>query len=349
MVTMAKKDKRTLLNSWRLLVFLLITAIAVGVGYYLKSAANPGTESKQFAGQPPLALDFYASNPHTSLSLRLFIHNSDSETVSVQAEIPNGGPGYVLMLSSIPDQESELHHLTPPTDAARRSKISSPYDSYYEYVIKRNAAIPGSTTESYSSYTLVEIAFYFASSKVIDNTNAASYGHLPSIDTLYQALPFQDNYPCIVGELNTFADVSHIYIDPYGYICRPGYNNSYNDKYAFYPAQVSIFYPAQVSTAEILTGVAPIFKTEEVNYINPSGNLDGNSYVWQSNLNLEPIFEVTDQDAVQAENNDAFLAGIAFGVAGGAAIGVVQEVPKRRRKSDSKPGQQNGDLPLPEP
>ena len=329
---MAKKDKRTLFDSWRLLLFLLITAIAASIGYHLKSAANPGIESKQFAGQPPLALDFYASNSDASVSLKLFIHSSNSETVSVQAKIPNGGPGYVLMLSSIPDKMGYLHHLMPPTDTAESPQITSPYDGYYEYVINRNPNIVDSETESYTSYTLVDATFYFASSKIIENTNAASYGHLPSVDALYQALPFQDNYPCIVGELKAFANVSQIYIDPYGFICKPGYNNSYNDKYADYPAQISVFYPAQVSTAEILTGVALIFKTEEVNYINPSGNLDGDDFVWQSNSNLEPIFEVTDQDAVQDESNDAFLAGIAFAVAAGAAIALVQAVPKRKRK-----------------
>lgn len=333
---MGKTDKRTLFNSWRLLAFLLITAIAASIGYGLKLAANPGVEAKQFAAQPPLALDFYASNADTSLSLHLFIYNSDSETVSLRAIIPNGGPGYVLMLSSIPDQKGVLHRLTPLADAARRAQITAPYDNYYEYVITRTVRIPDSITEGYKSYTSVDVSFHFASSKVIEGTHAASYGHLPSIDALYQALPFQDNYPCIVGELGASADVSHIYVDPYGFICRPGYDNSYNDKYAYYPAQISIFYPAQVATAEVLTKVASIFKTGEVNYISPSGNLDGDSFVWQSNSNLEPIFEVTDQDAVQAENNDAFLAGIAFAVAGGAAIAAVQEVPKRRRKPDSR-------------
>jgi hypothetical protein len=331
---MAKKDKRILFDSWRLLLFLLIAVIAASIGYYLKSAANPGVESKQFAGQSPLALDFYASNPDASVSLQLFIDNSDSETLYVAAKIPNGGPGYVLMLASIPDQFGYLHHLTPPTDRALSTQISWPYDSYYEYVIKRTTLIPDSSYESYNNYTLVNIPFYFASGKVIENTNAASYGHLPSIDSLYQALPFQDTYPCIVGKLDASADVSQIYIDPHGPICQPGDDNSYNWSNTFEDphAQAAFFYPAQVSTAEILTGVAATFKTEEVNYINPSGNIDGDSFVWQSNSNLEPIFEVTNQDAVQDESNDAFLAGIAFAVAAGAAIAAVQAVPKRKRK-----------------
>lgn len=325
---MAKKAERTLFKGWRPLAFLLIAAVAISFGLHLKSAANPGTESKQFASQPPLALDFYVSNTDMSLSVQLFIYQmkrSDSESVFVQAQIPNGETGYILMLSSMPDQDGQLHRLTPSPDAAILGHISQPYDSYYANVIKFSNA---TLTQPENNFSIETASF--KSSKIIESTNASSYGHLPSIDALYQALPYQDIFPCILGELNASGDVSDMIIDPVGDSCVPDRKNS------------GAFYPARVSVAEILTGIAPIIKTEEVNYINPSGNIDGDSYVWQSDSDLEPIFEVTDQDAIQAESDDAFLAGVAFGVVGGAALAAVQELPgalnvrRRSRKPNSQ-------------
>jgi hypothetical protein len=195
-------------------------------------------------------------------------------------------------------------------------KLAKPYNGYFFTEVKVSRATALQVADNFS----VE-GIFFRSSKVVEATNASSYGHLPSVDALNVALAYQDSYPYVLGELNASGNVSHIVVDPSG----------------LYPANSKdneVFYPAQVSAAEILTGAAPMFKTEQVDYINPSGNITGNNYVWQdSNTELEPIFEVTDQNRVQAESDDAFLAGIAFGVAGGAAIAVLQEVHRRRRKS----------------
>lgn len=320
---MAKDNRWIKFESWRLPVFILITAATASLGFYLKSAADPGAESKQFASQAPLTLDFYVSNPDMSLSIQLFIYQMNhSDKVSVFVQVPNNDNGDILALSSLPDQGGQLHRLTPPKEAPYVAHIGQPYISYYANVLKNASAVPQQIENNFS----VE-EFDFTTSKVIDNTDSSSYGHLPSINALYDAIPYQDEAPCILSNVNSAGRISKIYIDPYGTVCLhvPGRGI----EGAFFPT-------TQVSTAEVLTGIAPEFKTEEVNYINPPGDIDGGDYVWESASSLEPIFELTNQDAIQAESNNGFMAGIAFGVAGGAAVAVVQEIPRRKRKSTSR-------------
>ena len=291
-------------DSLRFYIIVLITAVAAGIGFCFKSAADPGTESKQFAGHTPLDLNFYVSNPDITLKVQLFIYqrkHSDLEYVFVQAEIPNNETGYILTLSSMPDTAGQLHRLTPAPDSGISTHIGRPYDSYYANVFKYSNSIETEIENNFS----VEV-FDFRTSKVIENTNASSYGHLPSVNSLYTALPYQDIEPCILSNLNASGKLSHVYIDPYGASCFYGTKGA--------------FYPTKVSTAEILSGMGQKFKTEEVNYINPPGNIDGDSYTWEGSSALEPIFKLTDQDAVQAESDNAFMAGIAFGVAGGRQL-----------------------------
>ena len=317
-VAMAEKNRRISSDNWRLPVLVLITAAAAGLGFHLKSAADPGTESKQFASKPPLDLDFYVSNPHMSLSLQLFIRQgkrSDVAEVFVEATVPDHETGEILTLSNIPDGEGQLHRLTPAPDA-NRGHISRPYNGYYGNVLRKVETI---SSEIENNFAIEQ--FNFTIAKVTESTDASFYGHLPSVNSLYEAVVYQDVAPCIAGEFNSSGKLSHIVIDPYGTECLFG--PDYDVK--------GMYYPIKVSTAEILPEVGPEFKTDEVNYINPPGNIDGDSYVWQSNSTLEPIFKLTDQDAVQTESDNGFLAGIFFGVAGGAAIAVVQEAKKRSR------------------
>lgn len=95
---------------------------------------------------------------------------------------------------------------------------------------------------------------------------------------------------------------------------------------------------------EVIDNMVPALKNEQIDYTIPS--VDSGSdidYIWHSNgiSGLEPIFKATNLDAVDSQNQAAFISGIAFGVAGAAAIAVVQELPKdpshkRRRKSPSQ-------------
>lgn len=317
---MVKINKLIKSNNLRFYIIVLIAAATTSFGFHLKSAADPGAESKQFASKPPLDLNFYVSNPHMSLSIQLFIYqmkHSDLVDVFVQATVPNNETGDILTLSDVADGEGQLHRLTPPPDI-NRGHIGQPYDSYYANILKNVETIPAQIENNFS----VE-EFDFRTSKVIESTNASTYGHLPSINALYEAIPYQDIDPCIVSTLNSSGKLSHIIIDPYGTECLFG-------------KLKGAFYPTKASTAQILTGIAPEFKTKEVNYINPPGNIYGDNYVWESNSPLEPIFQLTDQDAIKGESNNDFLAGIFFAVAGGAAIAIVQEFKIRRRKPTSK-------------
>jgi hypothetical protein len=324
---MAEKDEQTQFNGLQFLMLLLITVVAVGIGIHFKSAADPGTESKQFASQPPLTLDFYVSNPDISLKVQIYIYqmkDADKETVTAQAKIPRGETGSILMLSSLPQEGGQTPRLTPPPPSdvtnASADMNQKPYDSYYY------TEVPLPNGQGTAANGFSDLVAYFKSSKTTENTNASSYGHLPSVDALGRDISYQtlNPYVLILGERNASGKLSHIVVGPYA-----DYVPSYN-------ANSGVFYPTNTSVAETLTGVAATLQKEQIDYISPSGNILGHNYVWQSVADLEPIFKVTNQDAIQEENNDAFLAGIAIGVAGGAAIAVIQAVPKRRRKPDPK-------------
>jgi hypothetical protein len=63
--------------------------------------------------------------------------------------------------------------------------------------------------------------------------------------------------------------------------------------------------------------------------MTPPGQINGANYSWRASDNsLEPIFQFTNPDAVDAQSNDAFLSGIFFGIAGAAAIALLQELPE---------------------
>jgi hypothetical protein len=247
----------------------------------------------------------------------------------VQAASPNGGTGSILMLSSIPQYHSRTPRLTPPPPNEVKNAFpqinQKPYNRYYFTEVQLPKGGYVSTFANGGSIIVAD----FQTSKVIEGTNASSYGHLPSVNALGYAIQYQtlNPYILILGENNASGHLAHIIVGPYNDNPPPREVNGNS----------GIFYPARSSVTEVLTGVATILKTEQVDYISPSGNMVGDNYRWQGSGDLEPIFKVTNQDAVQTESNNAFLAGIAFGVAGGAAIAVIQEVPKRKRKSDPRP------------
>jgi hypothetical protein len=68
-------------------------------------------------------------------------------------------------------------------------------------------------------------------------------------------------------------------------------------------------------------------RDEQVVYSIPSADVNGDiDYEWHSVG--EPTFKATDPDAIDSQNQAAFISGIAFGVAASAALAFVGELPK---------------------
>jgi hypothetical protein len=95
--------------------------------------------------------------------------------------------------------------------------------------------------------------------------------------------------------------------------------------------------PQKISYTEFLNYINLGLRNEQIQYMNPAADSSGgstpysaDSYIWRSNsiFGLEPIFKSTNPETIDSQNQDAFVSGIAFGVAGAAAIAVVQELPE---------------------
>jgi uncharacterized membrane protein len=165
---------------------------------------------------------------------------------------------------------------------------------------------------------------FFGPIPIIYQDNGSAFGHLPSIasdDPLGRLAPvLAAEYDRKTGELRNVVAISS-------------------------PASAEI--PAgdrskalgtpvlNISYTEVIESIAPALNNEPIDYsIPPVDNSSDIDYRWHSNgvSGLDPIFKATDPNAVNFQNQAAFISGIAFGVAGAAAIAIVQELPKERKR-----------------
>jgi hypothetical protein len=71
-----------------------------------------------------------------------------------------------------------------------------------------------------------------------------------------------------------------------------------------------------------------------VDSVSPTnGSLQGTSYDWTGGQSMEPTLTASDPAANQSRADDQFLAGVAFAVAAAAVIALVQELPRKLRRS----------------
>jgi hypothetical protein len=84
------------------------------------------------------------------------------------------------------------------------------------------------------------------------------------------------------------------------------------------------------SVTEEIEDIVSVLSNDQIDYMNPPTTASASNYQWNFTgcCSLEPVFKMTDPTATDCQNKNAFVSGIAFGVAGAAAIAVVQELPK---------------------
>jgi hypothetical protein len=94
----------------------------------------------------------------------------------------------------------------------------------------------------------------------------------------------------------------------------------------------------QASYTESVQQIVPALSNTQSAYMSPSDDGSNDSdYEWQANGvdGVQPTFKAVDLDAADSQSEAAFYSGIAFGVAGSAAIALIQEIPAERRKRKS--------------
>jgi len=84
--------------------------------------------------------------------------------------------------------------------------------------------------------------------------------------------------------------------------------------------------PAITSTEEIL-GLEQELQNDQIDSAVPTGTAVQGGYSWQGSGSMAPYLTATNPDAVAEESTWDFRSGIAFGVAVGAGVAFVQELP----------------------
>jgi hypothetical protein len=367
----ASADKRPRFTSkhWRLIVLLAILLIAVRSGFYFKSHANPGTEPSKFGTQPSQFLDIYDTNTNDHVSVSVFLYQGGSLS-GVFADVPklqrqgftyftedasitvtparSHRPGTVMMTSSTQPANS-------PAESLAGSGPAFPLKSYGPSEKSRRFA----TTIIHAQPFVIPVHLYrtgdswfgdvfFNSIPIIFRDNGTTYGNLPSVGALGSAFAAVGSR--LEAEYRQYQlEKVFLRIDAgAGLGLKPLKGPSIPP--GFHAKQFGI--PVDtISYTEVLDNLAPLFRNEQVDYMDPNViNGGAINYAWRGKGGLEPVFKITDLNVADSQSQAAFTSGIAFGVAGAAAIALVQELPKelagpsrwprlkRRRKSSPQNG-----------
>jgi hypothetical protein len=98
----------------------------------------------------------------------------------------------------------------------------------------------------------------------------------------------------------------------------------------------------EITSTEKIVGLGQALRDDQIDSAVPTGTVQQDGYSWQSNGSLAPYLTATDPNAVAEESTWDFRSGIAFGIAVGAGVALVQELPdailptQRRRQRSPK-------------
>jgi hypothetical protein len=357
----SEQDKQSiilkLLKGWRALAFLLIVLIVGHYAFQYKALSDPGSESKQFVDHAPQEIDVFVSNPKVSIKVDAYEFpqadaNPFIQALSAPQSLSAPQVDHVTVWVYAPSSVKNVtvlmlaNRLRPGLTGSKISRLEtvppqffSPLlsppaqqtiDGYFamEFRLRGDISEPGGVPTDIGYYPINDL----------EQTHAYLYGHLPAIGTVDLSVGYSSTYPTVLAE--RYNNASHlirdIVLDPSAYETPFG-------------GPADLFWtPAKLSITEKQSDLAATITHQSIGYMSPAGQAIGPDYVWQGSTYLEPAFQTINGDALQSENNYAFLSGILFGVAGAAAIAFVQEIPetfdrpvwwsrrKRKRRSFSQ-------------
>jgi hypothetical protein len=333
------------LRHWRPLMVLIILLISAGIGFYYKSYADPGHEGMTFASKPPQRLDIYVSDPRVSVQATLDIactsgnSNSTSCTspfaqtyayLDLAFKAPRGaGHAEILVISNLTGGDYDFNAVprrygTLDNRSVLRGHIYETRNTlgYLKMIHLGDRGIADLQIKADESFRIPN---------VLQEVKGVIYGHLPALGsqetTGYPSDPLilTENQPGSRYLTNLIYNPAPLHVD-HGVQPPPNLVSSYAPLHG---GNLTLFWrPKDFSVAEVLENVTPTFARLSTGYMTPSGSTLGNNYVWNSHVALEPTFKLINQDAVDSQSRAAFISGISFGVAGAAAIALVQELPK---------------------
>ena len=339
---------RRILKHWRPFAFLIILSIAVAFGVTYKVLGDPGRVNQQFLNQAPLTMDVFVSDPKISVQViasTLCMPSSSSNLNGpISCTAPDVAETWLSLALTVraPKSLSDGHIIVISSAAslAGHGKAglsingSAPHSQWYyqEYSLDEFRA-PGLTSNAPAGIYII--------SPVLKTNKKSIFGHLPAIGALeFPIDEFPDLPPLLVeNQSHTKKIGDFIYnpqlrqtmsVVPIKYQLRMPVSERFQ---TLHNGDSTLFWrPNSFSITETLLNATSILNNEQLDYVTPAGEVRGQDYAWESNSSLEPFFKSTNPDAADTLSNDDFFSGIAWGVAGAAAIALVQELPKDRRR-----------------
>lgn len=324
-----QKDRRTLFKGWRPTAFLLATLLAIGLGLHFKTLSEPGQESKQLANEVLPSFNVYVSGgPNISVHVSVALHcgalNGTTSCVTYPADFlaalnvtvspPSLSHGTILItsnLSSYTNRTGALPFSTAlplgqPNSPTRNARI---YE--YEFPVRSGSG---------------ELDFEIPD--VLEEARGSIFGRLPvvgDLDNQYSVVPtiLTESAP----DSHRLADLIYDPVPKDMLVPDPGDDpNAYQ---TLHGGHATLFWtPKVLSITEDLQDVAGILSTQQLDYMTPPAEFQGQDYSWNTDAELQPNFKSTDPQAIDSQNSNAFISGIFLGIAGAAAIALLQELPK---------------------
>jgi len=324
-----RQKRRSLLKGWRPLLFLLAVLVAIGAGLHFKTLAEPGRESVQFADEALPSFNIFVSDPRISVSLSADVYCNLPTSTDIVACTTASSMAHVIFYltadappslrsSGIVLMTSSIGAAGPRSDALPFSSYSVPPGNARIYEQEFNVADLQSGGSSSADFYLPN---------VLEKMRGSVFGKLPAIGNLDQ---FEGSYPSMLTEFRpgTTSIEDLIYLPS----LKPGQPQT-DDSSAYQtingdPAKL-FWRPNVLSITDTLENFTGVIGTQQIDYMTPAGTVSGENYVWNSSSELQPNFKSTDPEATDSQSNNAFISGIFLGIAGAAAIALIQELPER--------------------
>jgi PPE-repeat protein len=103
--------------------------------------------------------------------------------------------------------------------------------------------------------------------------------------------------------------------------------NNLSDYRTAYGVPDALFWSPEITSTVEVAGLGQVVHDDQIDSVVPAGTVQQDGYSWQSNGSLAPYLTATDPSAVAEESTWDFRSGIAFGIAVGAGVALVQELP----------------------
>lgn len=295
--------------------FLFVALAAVTFGFTFRSYSNSGDIN--FI-QPPqrAAFDVYASNPYISVKLDLYVYGLINQAIlTLIASAPQTvRSGTIILASTIPDENRGTSLF--PMDKHEKSARSV-------YILQSSfRRSTKSGTGTFQAPVAAWIGFYNLSNTVL-YTKDKLIVQMPGLEE-YSSPQF--SIPNLLSEKDPNTGKLIGFTDTTYYPINESTFSDPSDYHTAYGAPDMLFWSPQITTTEELA-MGDELRNYQISSVVPTGTLQENTYNWQNNGRLGAYLSATDPNAIAVENAWDFRSGIAFGIAVGAAVAFVQELP----------------------